>query len=96
LTNCEENYNVSPFLEDLSKAKDFLCNDLEQVTVGQFPEINTIKTALLDLGAEGALMSGSGPAVFALFEDPQQASVAFKRIEQQGRWDVFLAKLLVP
>jgi len=96
LTNCEENYNVFPFLEDLSKLKDFLCNDLEQVTVGQFPEINTIKTALLDLGAEGALMSGSGPAVFALFQDPQQASLAFKRIEQQGRWDVFLVKLLLP
>jgi 4-diphosphocytidyl-2-C-methyl-D-erythritol kinase len=96
LTNCEENYNVFPFLEDLSKLKGFLCNDLEQVTVGQFPEINTIKTALLDLGAEGALMSGSGPTVFALFQDPQQASLAFKRIEQQGRWDVFLVKLLLP
>ena len=96
LTNCEENYNVFPFLEDLSKVKDFLCNDLEQVTVGQFPEINAIKTALLDLGAEGALMSGSGPAVFALFQGPQQASLAFKRIEQQGRWDVFLVKLLLP
>jgi 4-diphosphocytidyl-2-C-methyl-D-erythritol kinase len=96
LTNCEENYNVSSFLEDPFKLKDFLCNDLEQVTVGQFPEINAIKTALLDLGAEGALMSGSGPAVFALFQDPQQASLAFKRIEQQGRWDVFLVKLLLP
>ena len=96
LTNCEENYNVLAFLEDLSKLKGLLCNDLEQVTVGQFPEINTIKKALLDLGAEGVLMSGSGPTVFALFQDPQQASLAFKGIKQQQRGDVFLVKLLLP
>ena len=96
LTNCEENYNVLAFLEDLSKLKGLLCNDLEQVTVGQFPEINTIKKALLDLGAEGVLMSGSGPTVFALFQDPQQASLAFKGIKQQQRWGVFLVKLLLP
>jgi 4-diphosphocytidyl-2-C-methyl-D-erythritol kinase len=96
LTNCEENYNVPSLLEDLSKLKGLLCNDLEQVTVKKFPEINTIKKALLDLGAEGALMSGSGPTVFALFQDPQQASLAFKRIKQQRRWDVFLVNLLLP
>jgi 4-diphosphocytidyl-2C-methyl-D-erythritol kinase len=41
-------------------------------------------------------MSGSGPTVFALFQDPQQASLAFKGIKQQQRWDVFLVKLLLP
>jgi 4-diphosphocytidyl-2-C-methyl-D-erythritol kinase len=96
LTNCEENYKVPSLLEDLSKLKGLLCNDLEHVTVKKFPEINTIKRALLGLGADGALMSGSGPTVFALFQDPQQASLAFKRIEQQRRWDVFLVKLLLP
>ena len=96
LTNCEENYNVSSLLEDSSKPKGFLCNDLEQVAVKKFPEINTIKEVLLDLGAHAAIMSGSGPTVFGLFQGPQQASLALKRIEQQGHGDCFLVNLLIP
>ncbi len=96
LTNCEENYNVSSLLEDSSKPKGFLCNDLEQVAVKKFPEINTIKEVLLDLGAQVAIMSGSGPAVFGLFQGVQQAAPALDKIKQQGRWDCFLVNLLIP
>ncbi|NVM57043.1 MAG: 4-(cytidine 5'-diphospho)-2-C-methyl-D-erythritol kinase, partial [Desulfobacterales bacterium] len=96
LTNCEENFKVSEFKKDLSNVKDLLCNDLEQVTLEKFPEINTIKKVLLDLGAQGALMSGSGPSVFGLFQTPQQASLAFQTIRHQQRWDAFLVKLLAP
>jgi len=96
LTNYEKDFNSISFEGDLSRIDDFLCNDLEQVTVQKFPEINTIKKALLGLGAQGALMSGSGPSVFGLFQAPQQASTAFQRIRQQRRWDTFLARLLVP
>lgn len=96
LTNCEENYMFSRFFKDLSKHKILLCNDLEQVTVKKFPEINIIKTAFLDLGAEAALMSGSGPTVFALFQDRQQAFPAFQKIRQQQGWDTFLVNLLLP
>ncbi len=42
-------------------------NDLETVTMDQFPVIGKIKDALKDLGAENMLMSGSGPTVFGLF-----------------------------
>jgi 4-diphosphocytidyl-2-C-methyl-D-erythritol kinase len=94
LTNCEENYNVSSFLEDLSSVQDFLCNDLEQVTAQEFPEIGVIKQALLALGAKGALMSGSGPTVFGLFERHGQASAARKRLEQHRDYDTFLVRLL--
>lgn len=96
LTNCEENFKVLPFTEDLSKTESFLCNDLEQVAVNKFPEIDAIKTALVDLGAKQALMSGSGPAVFGLFQDPQQASLALQRIKQERRWDTYLVNLLLP
>lgn len=96
LTNCEENYMVFEFLEDLSKLKGFLCNDLEQVTVEKLPEINAIKKALLDLGARGTLMSGSGPTVFGLFETLQEASEAFQGLEHEPRWDTFLVKSLLP
>jgi 4-diphosphocytidyl-2-C-methyl-D-erythritol kinase len=96
LTNCEENFKVLPFTEDLSKTDSLLSNDLEQVAVGKFPEINAIKTALVDLGAKRALMSGSGPTVFGLFQDPQQASLALQRIKQERRWDTYLVNLLLP
>jgi 4-diphosphocytidyl-2-C-methyl-D-erythritol kinase len=96
LTNSEEKFNVPPFPEDLSKIKSLLCNDLELVTAQEFPEIDAIKTALVDLGAGVALMSGSGPAVFGLFQRPQQAALAFQQIKQQRRWDTFSVSLLLP
>jgi len=48
------------------EVSDFV-NDLEAVTVAMHPEIFRIKECLLSLGAAAALMSGSGPTVFALF-----------------------------
>ncbi len=43
-----------------------LGNVLEEVTFGLHPEVRRIKETMLRLGADGALMSGSGPTVFAL------------------------------
>jgi 4-diphosphocytidyl-2-C-methyl-D-erythritol kinase len=96
LTNCEENYNVPWFLEDISRIKDFLCNDLEEVTVEAFPEIGFAKRALLEVGAMGSLMSGSGSAVFGLFQTRQQAAEAFEQLGYQKQWDLFLVDLLLP
>ena len=48
-------------------------NDLETVTITRYPEIGRIKEELLARGAVAALMSGSGPTVFALFSDQQAA-----------------------
>ena len=48
-------------------------NDLEAVTITRYPEIGRIKEELLAHGAVAALMSGSGPTVFALFSDQQAA-----------------------
>lgn len=50
-----------------------LHNDLESVTIARFPEIGRLKEELLARGAVAALMSGSGPTVFALFPDRQAA-----------------------
>ena len=43
-----------------------LFNDLEEPVVRRHPEIGHVKQALLDAGALGAVMSGSGPTVVAL------------------------------
>ena len=99
LTNREKNFNIRDLKQDFSRVKDFLFNDLEEVTIGEFPEIKTIKNTLLDLGAEAALMSGSGPSVFGLFKDAQQATRAIHstaRRPPRGRWKTFLVELLLP
>lgn len=53
------------------------CNDLEKVTVAQYPEIEQIKGRVIESGAVAALMSGSGPTVFGLFDNRQQAEACF-------------------
>lgn len=52
---------------------ELLCNDLEMVTIQQYPVLRDIKSALLARGASGVLMSGSGPTVFGLFTEKRQA-----------------------
>lgn len=52
-------------------------------------EINEIKAALIDCGALGASMSGSGPSVFGLFADEARAQDACGRLLKNYR-DVFL------
>lgn len=59
-----------------------LFNDLERVAAQQYPEINRTKKKLLNLGAVGALMSGSGPTVFGLFEDIHTAKSAKQRLSR--------------
>lgn len=53
-----------------------LCNVLEPVTMRLVPEIASIKGTLQTLNADGVLMSGSGPTVFALFSDFDTAKCA--------------------
>lgn len=53
-----------------------LCNVLEPVTVHLVPEITTLKETLRSLGADGVLMSGSGPTVFGLFSSETAAKNA--------------------
>ncbi|MBI5234298.1 MAG: 4-(cytidine 5'-diphospho)-2-C-methyl-D-erythritol kinase [Deltaproteobacteria bacterium] len=56
--------------------RGFLVNDLEGVAVSRYPVIIRLKQRLLDAGAIGALMSGSGPTVFGVFEDQRSAEKA--------------------
>jgi len=51
-------------------------NVFEDVLPRRCSEIGAIKSALLDLGALGAVMSGTGSAVFGLFPDPEAAEGA--------------------
>lgn len=54
-----------------------LGNVLESVTLKEYPQLNEIKERILEFGACGALMSGSGPTIFGLFDDKTKAEKAF-------------------
>jgi 4-diphosphocytidyl-2-C-methyl-D-erythritol kinase len=60
-------------------------NDLELAVLPTYMQLATIKAMLLDLRAEGALMSGSGSAVFGLFSDRDLAENASVVLTDQGR-----------
>ena len=77
--------DIDGMLECL-KEKDLtgFCNRLEivleTVTIKEYPIIEKVKKHLMDQGAKGALMSGSGPTIFAIFEDKKTADDAMESL----------------
>lgn len=65
-------------------------NDLETVTSASFPIIDTLKKLLMDAGAQGAIMSGSGPSVFGVFSSLNQAISAKEHLSSRDLGDVFV------
>ncbi len=63
---------------DWEKAAKFADNVLQSVTEKEYPVIGEYKRQMLEAGALAALMSGSGPTVFALFDDYEKAAKAAK------------------
>lgn len=101
LTNSNEdiNMNISKVLPEdtvgIQHLQRLLSNDLEEVTIGKYPEIKEIKGALSAVGAAGELMSGSGPTVFGIFPDKDKAEEAFGLLKgafKQKRYTIFLAQ----
>jgi 4-diphosphocytidyl-2-C-methyl-D-erythritol kinase len=72
--------------------REWLINDLERVVLPAYPPIAALKADLLRLGAEGALMSGSGSSVFGLFRHRTVAEHAATALQAYGR--VFLVEPL--
>lgn len=69
--------------EDLCVA---LHNDLERVTLMRHPLLQQIKQRLLQLGACGALMSGSGATLFGVFDALSQAQSAATVLAAETDW----------
>lgn len=59
-------------------------NVLETVTQKEYPVIARIKAMLKEQGALNALMSGSGPTVFGLFEEEEEAREALEEMKKSG------------
>lgn len=69
---------------DLYAMADKMGNVLETVTIPAHPVIREIKDCMMEQGAVNAMMSGSGPTVFGLFDDQQKAQAAYDRMMESG------------
>lgn len=82
----EQHPDVDAMIESLEK-KDLallgsrMGNVLEEVTIPAHPVIREIKNCMMEAGALGAMMSGSGPTVFGIFENQARARKAFRAVK---------------
>lgn len=88
--------DIDAMIQDLKKKDlEHMCqimdNVLETVTIPAYPVIDEIKKLMIDSGAVGAMMSGSGPTVFGIFTDQESAERAEAAVRDSGlAGDVFL------
>jgi 4-diphosphocytidyl-2-C-methyl-D-erythritol kinase len=85
LTRGVSRIKIATFLAHPWQLHDFMENDLESVTLNEYPLLIKIKQWMMAQGALGALMSGSGPTVFGIFTETSQA----ERVGQLAKqvWD---------
>ena len=95
LTKKKNNYSIPRFyaLGDVIRE---LHNDLESVSIQMHPELDDFKQMLMNEGALGTLMSGSGPTLFGIYADERSAKDARDAIIKKvsGECLVFFAQSL--
>jgi 4-diphosphocytidyl-2-C-methyl-D-erythritol kinase len=64
-------------------------NDFETTVFAAYPEVERVKNTLLDLGAERAMLSGSGGSVFAIFDKEETRQAALKALDNEINWRKF-------
>ena len=75
MINALENQNRKAILSGL-------CNVLETVTLSLYPKVTEVKALLSSYGADGVLMSGSGPTVYGVFGSYERAKTAHKKLKK--------------
>lgn len=83
----QEHPNIDAQLEALKKGELYeltahMGNVLETVTIPAYPVIEEIKTEMKQMGAVNAMMSGSGPTVFGIFDDKAKARKAYEKLKK--------------
>ena len=69
---------------DLKMITGCMGNVLEKVTIEEYPVIEQIKDVMKENGALNAMMSGSGPTVFGIYDDKRKARAAAAKVRQAG------------
>ena len=75
--------------EDLKTIAKYMANDLEEAAGSE--DTQPIRKQLIEQGALGSVMTGSGAAVFGIFDSEEKAKQAFQYFKGKVR-SVFLAK----
>ena len=70
--------------KDLKGVAENMGNVLETVTIPNYPVIDEIKSRMIEAGALNAMMSGSGPTVFGIFDDEEVAKKAYADMKKSG------------
>lgn len=74
--------------------QEVLYNDFEAAIYGLYAEIALAKRLLIEHGAKGALLAGSGASVFGIFENEEALGRAREVAEAQTGWRVFRSAAL--
>jgi len=90
LTKKENDIKLSVNFNSVHDVVNVLHNDLEKAAIAMLPDIIKIKERLLQAGALGSIMSGSGSSVFGIFDNSIKAEEASTKLNDLGR--VFTAK----
>ena len=64
-------------------------NDFETTIFAAYPEVERVKMTLFDLGAERAMLSGSGGSVFAVFDKEETRQAVMKALDNEVNWRKF-------
>jgi 4-diphosphocytidyl-2-C-methyl-D-erythritol kinase len=86
LTSRGELNKLPEFFKSIEDVVSLLSNDLESVTIPAFPVIADIKGRLMNSGAVGSMMSGSGPTVFGVFKSFDAAEKARCEVTKYTNW----------
>lgn len=77
---------------DLPGVASRLSNVLESVTMFEYPQIRKLKERMTQYGAMASLMSGSGPTVFGLTPDKEQAEYIADKLRSQSDVEIIITK----
>lgn len=78
---------------NLREFSDQIYNCFDFIISKKYPVIDEIKEKLKDLGAVSATISGSGPTVYGIMKNKQQAISAYKKLKNKYRF-VYKAKTI--
>lgn len=79
--------------QDIDGVAGRMENVLETVTAVKYPEIEGIKDLMRQKGALNAMMSGSGPTVFGIFNQKRLAKIAYEEVRKEASVrNVFLTR----
>lgn len=92
LTDAAKNIIIPKFNGTLEGLVMGMVNDFEPLIEERLVEVPKIKRELLTRGALGAMLTGSGSAVFGVFTDELSARAAYAEIRSQSGWAVFLVR----